>query len=60
MSTNIIEISKKYSTQAKCLKTLEEIRWGKVITCPYCDSEHIQMNGHITIEITEGIYSIII
>jgi transposase-like protein len=38
MSVNILTISKKYNTQAKCLALLEEIRWGKTVTCPYCDS----------------------
>lgn len=39
MSVNIINLSKQYNTQAKCLKLLEELRWGKTVTCPYCSSE---------------------
>ncbi len=38
MSVNILTISKTYNTQAKCLSLLEKIRWGKVVTCPYCES----------------------
>lgn len=35
---NIIEVQKKYNTQAKCLKLLEKLRWGKVVKCSYCGS----------------------
>ena len=38
MSVNILTLSKKYNTQAKCLSLLEKIRWGKTVTCPYCES----------------------
>jgi transposase-like protein len=34
----IIEVQKKYNTQAKCLKLLEQLRWGKVVKCTYCGS----------------------
>ncbi len=34
----ILEVQKKYNTQAKCLKLLEKLRWGKVVKCPYCSS----------------------
>lgn len=36
---NIIEISKQYNTQAKCIAKLEKLRWGKTVICPYCDSK---------------------
>jgi transposase-like protein len=36
---NLIQIQKKFSTQAKCLKYLEKLRWGKTVLCPYCDSK---------------------
>lgn len=39
MGVNLITISKKYNTQAKCLKLLETIRWGKTVKCPYCGSK---------------------
>lgn len=39
MAVNIINISKQYNTQAKCLSLLEKLRWGKTVTCPYCGSE---------------------
>jgi transposase-like protein len=39
MATNLIEISKNYNTQLKCLKLLENIRWGKVVKCPNCGSD---------------------
>jgi len=34
----ILEVQKKYNTQAKCLKLLEKLRWGKVVKCTYCSS----------------------
>jgi transposase-like protein len=36
---NLIQIQKKYGTQAKCLKYIEKLRWGKVVKCSYCNSE---------------------
>ncbi|MGE0637736.1 MAG: IS1595 family transposase [Bacteroidia bacterium] len=41
---NIIKITKDFNTQAKCLKYLEKVRWGKVVTCPYCDSKDTRTN----------------
>ena len=38
---NLLQIQKKYNTQAKCLKLLEKLRWGKDVKCPYCDSKRI-------------------
>jgi hypothetical protein len=35
---NLVEVNKKYNTQAKCLKLLEKLRWGKVVKCTYCNS----------------------
>lgn len=35
---NLIEVQKKYNTQAKCLKLLEKLRWGKTVRCTYCNS----------------------
>ncbi len=37
---NLIEVSKKYNTQVKCLKLLETLRWGKVVKCTYCNSTY--------------------
>lgn len=34
----ILEVQKKYNTQAKCLKLLEKLRWGKTVKCTYCGS----------------------
>lgn len=34
----ILEVQKKYNTQAKCLKLLEKLRWGKTVKCSYCGS----------------------
>ena len=36
---NLVQIQTKFNTQAKCLKYLEKLRWGKTITCSYCDSD---------------------
>lgn len=33
---NILEITKKFSTQKKCLDHLEKVRWGGEIKCVYC------------------------
>jgi transposase-like protein len=35
---NLVQIQTKFNTQAKCLKYLEKLRWGKTVTCSYCDS----------------------
>ena len=35
---NIIETRKRFSTKKKCIKYLEEKRWGDTPICPYCDS----------------------
>ncbi|MFH2141370.1 MAG: IS1595 family transposase [Bacteroidota bacterium] len=38
---NIVEISKKYGTRAKCYRYLEKLRWGRgKPVCPYCGSKH--------------------
>jgi len=42
MGVNIISLTKKYNTQAKCLSLLESIRWGKTVTCPYCESTEVR------------------
>ena len=42
MATNIREIQLKYSNQQKCLNLLEKLRWGKTVTCPYCDKNKIR------------------
>lgn len=38
MATNLIEISKNYNTQFKCLKLLEKVRWNNIVKCPNCGS----------------------
>lgn len=43
MGTNIREIQLKYNTQQKCLNLLEQLRWGKTITCPNCDNNQIRV-----------------
>lgn len=42
MSINIREIQLKCSNQQKCLNLLEKLRWGKTVTCPYCDKNKIR------------------
>jgi transposase-like protein len=39
---NILQLTKKFNTQAKCLDYLEKLRWGKTVTCPYCNSNNIR------------------
>ncbi len=43
MATNLREIQLKYNTQQKCLNLLEQLRWGKNITCPYCEKKEIRV-----------------
>jgi transposase-like protein len=38
---NIKEVQKKFGTQEKCLSYLEKLRWGKTVTCSYCDSKRV-------------------
>jgi transposase-like protein len=35
----LLEIMTKYNTQQKCIKYLEETRWGGKSICPYCGSD---------------------
>lgn len=49
---NLIEVTKNYNTQAKCLKLLEQLRWGKTVKCTFCDSKEIK-----TIKTEQGRYS---
>lgn len=39
---NLIEVNKLYNTQAKCLKLLTQLRWGKTVKCTFCDSTHVK------------------
>lgn len=39
---NLIEVSKNYNTQAKCLKLLEQLRWGKTVKCTFCQSKNVK------------------
>jgi len=39
---NLIEVQKNYNTQAKCLKLLEQLRWGKSVKCTFCDSKKVK------------------
>lgn len=36
---NIIEIYKRFPTEASCIKHLEKVRWLNKPTCPYCKSQ---------------------
>jgi transposase-like protein len=49
---NLIEVNKNYNTQAKCLKLLEQMRWGKNVKCTFCDSNNVK-----TIKTEQGRYS---
>src|SRR5947209_1702850 len=35
---NIIEVYKKFPTQADCISHLEKVRWNHKPICPYCKS----------------------
>lgn len=43
MATNILEIHKKYNTQDKCLSLLAKLRWGKTVTCPFCEKKKVRV-----------------
>ena len=43
MSANIITIINKYNTEAKCIALLEQIRWGKTVTCVFCGSKKTKL-----------------
>lgn len=36
---DIIKLLKKFSSQEKCIKHLEQVRWMNIPTCPYCNSQ---------------------
>jgi transposase-like protein len=36
---NLKEIRKKFNSSSDCLNYIENLRWGKTITCSYCASE---------------------
>lgn len=38
---NILEITKKFSTQKKCLDHLEKVRWNGEIKCAYCGCDKV-------------------
>ena len=39
---NLTEVNKNYNTQAKCLKLLEQLRWGKNVNCTFCASKSVK------------------
>lgn len=39
---NLIDVTKNYNTQAKCLKLLEQLRWGKTVRCTFCESKLVK------------------
>lgn len=39
---NLIEVNKNYNTQAKCLKLLTELRFGKNVRCTFCSSTSVK------------------
>lgn len=45
MATNIIQITKDFNTQAKCLSYLQTLRWGKTVKCPYCNSKEVRLTS---------------
>lgn len=43
---SLIEFFKNYPDEESAVKFFEELRWGKVITCPYCGSTEISNCKH--------------
>lgn len=43
MGVNILELHKQYNTQAKCLKLLKDLRWGKTVKCTKCDNSNVRI-----------------
>ncbi len=42
---NLIQLQQKFNTHLKCVKHLENVRWGNTPICPYCDSDNIYVRG---------------
>ena len=38
---NLFDAVERFSDQEKCIKHLEEVRWGGQPECPYCESEKV-------------------
>ena len=38
---NLIQIQRKYNTKQKCLDYLVKLRWGKTVSCTFCDSDNV-------------------
>lgn len=38
---NIVEINRKFPTEAHCIEYLESVRWNGKPACPYCKAERI-------------------
>lgn len=49
---NLTEVNKNFNTQAKCLKLLEQLRWGKTVRCTFCTSDKVK-----AIKTEQGRYS---
>ncbi len=49
---NLTEVNKNFNIQAKCLKLLEKLRWGKVVRCTFCSSNKVK-----AIKTEQGRYS---
>ncbi len=45
MAVNLIEIQKKYNTQLKYLNYLKNLRWGKTVTCTYCEKSDVRLTN---------------
>ncbi|MBI4931432.1 MAG: transposase [Bacteroidetes bacterium] len=43
MATNILQITKQFNTQRKCVSYLRKIRWGKTVKCPFCESKKVRV-----------------
>jgi transposase-like protein len=44
---NLQKLSEKYNTHLKCIKHLEDVRWGKHPVCPHCESQSVTARSNI-------------
>lgn len=42
---NIFELQEKYNTHIKCVRHLEDVRWGAKPICPHCWADNVTVRG---------------
>ena len=52
----IISVAKQFGTQEDCLRYIEKMRWGTIVTCIYCTSTHVRRKNKHKIESGDNFY----